>query len=92
VAEVIEEVVARVHDETLPGHRFEGLLCNAVGPWGEEVLRAPVVLRGRPAAGDGSVPYCEVVESSHPLLAKVLTDRWPAEFVLGERDPRLRVG
>jgi hypothetical protein len=90
-ARVIDEVVARVHDGTLPGHRFEGLLCNAVGPWGEEVLRAPVVLEGRPATREGRVPYCEVVESSHPLLAKVLSDRWPAEFVLGERDPRLRV-
>jgi hypothetical protein len=90
-AQVIEEVVARVHDDTLPGHRFEGLLCNAFGPWGAEVLRAPVVLEGRPATRDGRVPYCEVVESSHPLVARVLNDRWPAEFVLGERDPRLRV-
>jgi hypothetical protein len=90
-AEAIEEVVARVHDDTLPGHRFEGLLCNVFGPWGEEVLRAPVVLEGQPVVREGRVPYCEVVESGHPLLSKVLTDRWPAEFVLGERDPRLRV-
>ncbi|GHF20314.1 hypothetical protein GCM10014715_88610 [Streptomyces spiralis] len=86
-ARVIEEIVARVHDDTLPGHRFEGLLCNAIGPWGEEVLRAPVVLEGQPIKKEGRVPYCEVVESAHPLLAKVLNDRWPAEFVLGKHDP-----
>ncbi|WP_306192973.1 DUF6348 family protein [Streptomyces sp. MK5] len=88
-AQVIEEFVARVHDGTLPGHRFEGLLCNAVGPWGEEVLRAPVVLEGKPTKREGRVPYCEVVASTHPLLAKALNDHWPAEFVLGEHDPRL---
>ncbi|MFJ4849543.1 MULTISPECIES: DUF6348 family protein [unclassified Streptomyces] len=87
-AEVIEEFVTRVHDGTLPGHRFEGLLCNAVGPWGEEVLRAPVVLESPPAKEEGRISRCEVVDSTHPLLAKVLNDRWPAEFVLGERDRR----
>lgn len=86
--QVIEEIVARVHDGTLHGHRFEGLLCNVIGPWGEEVLRAPVVLEGQPVKREGRVPYCEVVESVHPLPARVLNDRWPAEFVLGEHDPR----
>ncbi|MFD8077312.1 DUF6348 family protein [Streptomyces sp. NPDC059718] len=86
-APVIENVVARVHDDTLTGRRFEGLLCNAIGPWGEDVLRAPVVLEGRPASRAGAVGYCEVVESRHPLLGKVLRERWPAQFVLGDGDP-----
>ncbi|MGV9249042.1 DUF6348 family protein [Streptomyces sp. NPDC003710] len=89
---VIKEFTKRVHNKTLAGHRFEGLLCNAIGPWGEELLRAPVVLRGQQINEDGSVRYCEVVESSHPLLSKVLHGLWSAEFVLGDRDPRLRAG
>ncbi|MFF3566023.1 DUF6348 family protein [Streptomyces sp. NPDC002574] len=89
-AAVIEEVVARVHERTLTGHRFEGLLCNAIEPWGEDVLRAPIVLEGQPASRAGAVGYCEVVESGHLLLGKVLSERWPAAFVLGDRDPRLR--
>lgn len=89
-APVIEEFVERVRNKTLAGHRFEGLLCNAVGPWGEELLRAPVVLGGQQNSEDGSVRYCDVVGSSHPLLSKVLRERWPAEFVLGDGDPRLR--
>jgi hypothetical protein len=82
-AEVIEDVVARTNAGTLPGHRFEGLLCNAIGPWAEEVLRAPVVLVGQPVKREGRVPYCEVVESGDPLLSRALSERWPAEFVLG---------
>ncbi|WP_328549614.1 hypothetical protein [Streptomyces sp. NBC_00366] len=86
-APVIEEFVERVRADTLAGHRFEGLLCDAIGPWGEEVLRAPVVLEGRQSNEDGSMRYCEVVESGHPLLSKVVQKLWPAEFVLGARDP-----
>lgn len=89
-AQVIDEFVERVRHNTLAGHRFEGLLCNRIGPWGEEVLRAPVVLGGQQINDDGSVRYCDVVESSHPLLSKVLNETWAAEFVLGDRDPRLR--
>ncbi|WP_431968199.1 hypothetical protein [Actinacidiphila sp. bgisy160] len=81
-APVIGEVVARVRDDTLTGHRFEGLLCNAIGPRGEDVLRAPVVLEGRPAVRAGS--RCEVVESGDPLLDKVLRERRPARFVLDD--------
>jgi hypothetical protein len=39
-AAVIDDFVQRVHDDNLAGHRFEGQLCNAIGPWGEDVLRA----------------------------------------------------
>ena len=91
-AEVIDEFTARVRNETLTGYRFEGLLCNAVGPWGEELLRAPVVLGGQQSNGDGSIRRSEVIASSHPLLGKVLREPWPSEFVLGDRDPRLRTG
>ncbi|WP_157875968.1 DUF6348 family protein [Streptacidiphilus griseoplanus] len=87
-APVLEEFVGRVHSNALAGHRFEGLLCNAVGPWGEEVLRAPVVLGGQRIEEDGSVRLSEVVESGHPLLSRVLNERWPAGFVLGGDDPR----
>ncbi|QDY75243.1 hypothetical protein FQU76_00630 [Streptomyces qinzhouensis] len=31
-AAVIGEFNERVHNGTLAGHRFEGLLCNAIGP------------------------------------------------------------
>lgn len=89
-APVIDEYTKRVNDKTLAGYRFEGLFCNAVGPWGEDLLRAPVVLGGQRFDEDGSVRYSEVLESSHPLLNQVLKERWPAEFVLGDRDPRLR--
>jgi Family of unknown function (DUF6348)/Uncharacterized protein conserved in bacteria (DUF2199) len=84
-APVIEEVVRRVRSRELAGHRFEGLFCNAVEPWGEGVLRAPVVLVGRPAEAD-AVGVCEIVESSHPLMTTVLEQRWPAAVVLGGRD------
>jgi hypothetical protein len=46
-AKVIAERVERVHGGTLEGRRSEGPLCDAVGPWGERLLRAPVVLGGR---------------------------------------------
>jgi hypothetical protein len=91
-AEVIDEFTARVRDKTLTGHRFQGLLCNAVGPWGEELLRAPVVLGGQQANEDGSIRCSEVIASSHSLLGKVLRELWSAEFVLGDRDPRLHAG
>jgi hypothetical protein len=90
-APVIDEFSDRVRNNTVAGHRFGGLLCNAIGPWGEELLRAPVLLGGQQVNEDGSIRYSEVLESSHPLLGKVLHQQWPAEFVLGERDPRLHV-
>ncbi|HJP80486.1 MAG TPA: hypothetical protein VJ914_39815 [Pseudonocardiaceae bacterium] len=88
---MIEEVSRRGHNLDLEGHRFEGLFCNVIDPWGEDLLRAPVILQGRPAARPGAVGYCEVVESGQPLMSNVLGQRWPAEFVLGEKDPRKRV-
>lgn len=87
-AAVIDDFVQRVHNDNLAGLRFEGLLCNAIGPWGEDVLRAPVVLGGQRINEDGSVRRSEVLESSHPLLSKVLSETWPAAFTLGNRFPR----
>jgi len=91
-AAVIEEVVERVHDGTSSGHRFTGLFCNALGPWGEALLRAPVVVQGQPGSKPDAVGYFEVIESSDPLLKKVLRDRWPASYILGDQDLRLRRG
>lgn len=87
-AEVIEDYTRRVHDGTLEGHRFEGLFGNAIEPWGEELLQAPVLLGGQREAADGSIRSSEVLDSEHPLLARILRESWPAEFVLGDRDPR----
>ncbi|MFF4448473.1 DUF6348 family protein [Streptomyces sp. NPDC001502] len=87
-AEVIEDYTRRVHDGTLEGHRFEGLFGNAIEPWGEELLQAPVLLGGQREAADGSIRPSEVLGSEHPLLARILRESWPAEFVLGDRDPR----
>ncbi|MER8182351.1 DUF6348 family protein [Kitasatospora sp. NPDC094015] len=89
---VFEDFIDRVRDDRLTGHRFEGLLANGVSPWGEELLRAPVVLGGQQVDEDGSIRRPEVLESDQPLLAEVLRKRWPAEFVLGDRDPRLSAG
>lgn len=86
-APVIEEFTRRVHAKDLDGHLFGGLLANAFGPWGEELLWAPVVLGGQQIGEDGSIGYSEVLESSRPLLGEVLREAWPAEFVLGDRDP-----
>lgn len=83
-AAVIEDYTRRVHDGTLAGHRFEGLLCNAVDPWGEELLQAPVVLGGQQINADGSVRLSDVLDSEHPLLARILRESWPAAFVLGD--------
>ncbi|KAB1977577.1 DUF6348 family protein [Streptomyces triticiradicis] len=87
-AAVIDDFVQQIHNDDLAGHRFEGLLCNAIGPWGEDVLRAPVVLGGQRLNEDGSIRRSEVLESSDPLLGKVLSETWPAAFVLGDRFPR----
>jgi hypothetical protein len=91
-AEVIDEVGRRARGHDLEGRRFEGLFCNAIDPWGEDLLRAPVIFQGRPATAPGAIGYCEVVESSHPVMNKVLTQHWPAESVLGDKDPRQRTG
>ncbi|MYV79020.1 hypothetical protein GT352_34660 [Streptomyces sp. SID1046] len=86
-AEVIEDYTRRVHDGTLEGHRFEGRLGNAIEPWGEELLQAPVLLGGQREEAGGSIRPSEVLDSEHPLLARILRESWPAAFVLGDRDP-----
>ncbi|MCX5272652.1 DUF6348 family protein [Streptomyces virginiae] len=86
-AEVIEDYTRRVHDGTLEGHRFEGRLGNAIEPWGEELLQAPVLLGGQREEAGGSIRPSEVLDSEHPLLARILHESWPAAFVLGDRDP-----
>ncbi|MGW8503717.1 DUF6348 family protein [Streptomyces sp. CLCI03] len=86
-AEVIEDYTRRVHAGTLEGHRFEGRLGNAVEPWGEELLHAPVLLGGQREEAGGSIRPSEVLDSEHPLLARILRESWPAAFVLGDRDP-----
>jgi hypothetical protein len=91
-AEDIEEVIRRVHDGTLPGHRFPGLFCNIIEPWGKTLLRASVTVEGRQPSQPGTVGIPEIVASTDHALKKVLAKRWPAEVVLGDRDPRLRVG
>ena len=84
-SDVIEEFVRRVHDGSLGGFRFEGLFCNAVEPWGEALLQAPVVLGGQQQYEDGSIAITEVLDTSDPLLKRVLTERWSAQLVLGSR-------
>lgn len=74
--------------KALEGHVFGGLLGNAVRPWGDDLLWAPVVLGGQRIDETGSLRYPEVLTSGHPLLDRVLRERWAAEFVLGDRDPR----
>jgi len=91
-AAVIEEVVRHVHAGTLTGHRFEGMFCNAIDPWGEDLLRAPVTLQGRPPTAPGSVGIPDIVDTDHRVLKNVLRKSWPAEVVLGAKDPRLRLG
>ncbi|WP_441248205.1 DUF6348 family protein [Kitasatospora sp. McL0602] len=86
-AEVIEDYTRRVHDGTLAGHRFEGLFCNAIEPWGEELLQARVLLGGQRIEADGSIRLSEVLDSQHPLLARILRESWPAAFVLGNPGP-----
>ena len=81
----IEEFATRVHDKTLDGHRFKGLFCSIIEPWGRELLDAPVVIGGQTFKENGSVRLSDILESSHPLLNKVLHEPWPAELVLGDR-------
>jgi hypothetical protein len=82
-AAVIDEYIQRVHQRSLDGFQFEGLFCNAVEPWGEKLLRAPVVLGGQRHNEDGSISITEVLDTSDPLLSRVLTERWPTDAVLG---------
>jgi hypothetical protein len=58
---------------------LDGLLANAVPPWG--LLAAPVhtVVRNR-----RHTPYCE--SSSDPLLERVLTHEWPQHTIVTALD------
>jgi hypothetical protein len=58
---------------------IDGLLANAVPPWG--LLAAPVhaVARDR-----RHTPYCE--SSSDPLLTRVLTHEWPQHTIVTALD------
>ncbi|MFJ1757837.1 DUF6348 family protein [Kitasatospora sp. NPDC088134] len=88
-SEVIAEVSDRARAGTLAGHRFEGELANGPQPWGPDLLGAHAVLAGQPPTEPGGVGVCEIVASEHPLLSRVIAERWPAAEVLGDRDPRL---
>jgi hypothetical protein len=79
----LAEVSRRARAGTLDGHRFEGVFGNAIAPWGEALLKAPVVVVGRPAGPNGGVGIPEIVESAQPLLREVLTGRWPADLARG---------
>jgi hypothetical protein len=64
-----------------PGYaelRLEGYLANAIEPWGQAVYRAPARAVVRDVA---HVPY--LLDSSHPVLAKVLGQAWDRDEVLG---------
>jgi hypothetical protein len=58
---------------------IDGVLANAVPPWG--MLAAPVhaVVRDR-----RHTPYCE--SSSDPLLTRVLTHEWPTHTIVTALD------
>lgn len=55
--------------------RVEGLLANAIEPWG--LLAAPVVATVRDIS---QTPYC--TNSSDPILERVLHEEWPHELFL----------
>ena len=54
----------------------EGWLGNALPPWG--LLAAPVTAVVR---DPNQTPYCD--RSPEPMLARILTEEWPHEDVLG---------
>lgn len=67
-----------------PGYaslRLGGNLANALGPWGAELLGAPVRVEVRDPA---QLPY--VTGSDHPLVARVLAETWDRDAVLSSLD------
>ncbi|PZG21194.1 DUF2199 domain-containing protein [Nonomuraea aridisoli] len=56
---------------------LSGFVANAIEPWGADLLAAPA----RAVVKDPEhVPY--IVESSHDLLAQVITEEWPHHEVI----------
>lgn len=58
-------------------HEFEAWCANAVPPWNEELLAAPLVARPRE---QDALPY--VTRSDDPVLATVIDREWQHDFVL----------
>jgi hypothetical protein len=56
---------------------LRGELANALAPWGAAIRGADVVARVR---AENERPY--VLESGHPLLARILTETWPSAELL----------
>ncbi|MEU2281492.1 DUF2199 domain-containing protein [Streptomyces sp. NPDC013178] len=56
---------------------FTGTLANAIEPWGEELLHAPLTATVRNA---DEIPYVQAGE--HPLLSQVLHTVWDRDHVL----------
>ena len=59
------------------GHEFQGWCANAVPPWKETVLAAPVLAR---AQKQDELP--RVISSDHEIMATVLEKEWPHDYVL----------
>jgi hypothetical protein len=60
-----------------PRFQLTGALANAVKPWGEELLGAPVRAGVRDAA---RLPY--LTGSAHPLVSRLLAEVWDRDTVL----------
>ena len=56
---------------------FDGLLANALPPWGDQVFGKPVHAIVHEVE---NLPW--IIESSDPSLSRVLNRRWPHQFVL----------
>jgi hypothetical protein len=64
------------HSEEYPSLVLEGVLANAIEPWGQ-----PLMTRARVAVKDvNQVPYVEAIYDDS--MAKVITDIWPRTWVL----------
>lgn len=59
------------------GHEFEGWCANAIPPWKEAVLAAPVIAR---AIKPDELP--QVVRSEHPVMVELLERDWPHDLIL----------
>jgi hypothetical protein len=59
------------------GHEFQGWCANAVPPWKQAVLAAPVIARPRK---QDELPW--VVSSSSELMQAILEREWPHEEIL----------
>ncbi|MET7419938.1 DUF2199 domain-containing protein [Dactylosporangium sp. NPDC005555] len=61
-----------------PSLELDGTLANAIQPWGQAILDAPVRVAVRKA---DEIPY--VVASPHATLGRVIADEWDRDTVLG---------